>query len=140
MKKLFAFSMMAMSMFAYSNDLTVKVSVKTQPKGHIFLEMTNAQFADDLDKKSGLPNIYEEIKSDAQDKVLVYVFKDIKPGEYGVRGFIDMNSNKKLDRSGLLPTEPWGASGKRPFARAPKWKDMRFMMPDSDYTLEIIMK
>jgi len=51
----------------------------------------------------------------------------------------DVNDNAKLDTNLLgLPTEPWGASlqGKRVFG-APGWKDTRFELSESDFSLTI---
>jgi uncharacterized protein (DUF2141 family) len=67
-------------------------------------------------------------------------FKDVPPGEYGVRCFLDTNGNGKLDRGLFGPTEPWGMSfhSGRP-ERWPRWNQIRFTVTDADEDIRIVM-
>jgi len=53
----------------------------------------------------------------------------LPPGRYGIRCFLDLDGNGRLDRGPLGPAEPWGMSwnGSRRFG-FPKFGDIAFML------------
>jgi hypothetical protein len=69
----------------------------------------------------------EQIKA----KKFPFEFKKIPKGIYFIVAFEDLNKNKKLDRQGSLPTEPYGAYKK--FEFAPEWDKIKFIV-DKDIT------
>lgn len=60
---------------------------------------------------------------------------------YGIRCFIDMNGDEKINIEIFRPTEPWGMSWqrKKPFGW-PKWKDWSFDLRQDLTRLRIIVE
>ena len=70
----------------------------------------------------------------------VSVTFELKPGEYAVTAFQDLDDNGKFKRKGLLrlPGEPYAFSNDvRPRTRAPSWKQLKFKV-DKDNTEQTI--
>lgn len=69
--------------------------------------------------------------------VATVAFKDVPPGTFGVRCFLDTNGNGELDRGLFGPTEPWGMSFRngRP-ERWPRWDQINFTVANEDKYLK----
>ena len=64
-------------------------------------------------------------------RTLHLTFTELKPGEYAVAVYQDLNGNGRLDATiARNPTEPWGVSNNvRGRDRAVAWDDAKFMLP-----------
>ena len=87
-----------------------------------------------------MEGLQKRVSRVAEKGVVTIAFKDVPPGTYGVRCFLDTNGNGKLDRGLFGPTEPWGMSfrGGRP-QRWPRWNEMKFTLSTEDKTVRITM-
>lgn len=63
-----------------------------------------------------------------EDGTAAVTFKNLKPGDYAIKLFLDKNGNHKLDKNRLgIPKEPYGLSNNvRPRFSMPKWKALKF--------------
>lgn len=65
-----------------------------------------------------------------------YRIKNVKPGEYSLSAFHDLNNNGTLERSGILgiPQEPIGFSrlDVQKIRRHPKWDEVKFHVGEKD--------
>lgn len=70
------------------------------------------------------------------------IFKNIAPGYYGVRCFIDKNNNGKVDRGPFGPKEPWGMSWNTSRKKMiPSFDQIKFLIEDDfDFPKIIIEK
>jgi uncharacterized protein (DUF2141 family) len=97
-------------------SLTVELkNVRPQLGGSIYMMLVDNQ-----DKP------VEKVIRPLSDRSLVFIFKNLKAGEYAVRVFHDQNNNGKLD-TGIFgqPVEGWGVSNDaRGFMSAPPFKKM----------------
>ena len=78
----------------------------------------------------------------AQAGRMEFVFRDLRPGEYAVLAFHDLNDNGELDTNALgLPKEPWGATrnGKRIFG-PPEWEHSHIQVPSTGASLTITVE
>lgn len=68
-------------------------------------------------------------------------FPAVRPGTYGVRCFLDLNGNGKLDRGLFGPTEPWGMSfrGGRP-ERWPSWDKVKLTVTGEPQTVRLTIR
>lgn len=75
----------------------------------------------------------------SRSETVTVTFDDLPVGEYAVMLYQDTNNNEELDTNLLgIPKEPWGGSlnGSAVFG-APKWKDVKFEVPESGATIDI---
>ncbi|UCB46690.1 MAG: DUF2141 domain-containing protein [Spirochaetota bacterium] len=60
---------------------------------------------------------------------ITFSFSGIPEGHYGIRVFVDINYNGKLDRGLFGPSEPWGMSWKgEPKKGIPRFSDIAFQV------------
>jgi uncharacterized protein (DUF2141 family) len=70
------------------------------------------------------------------------VFQSLKPGEYGVKLFQDINRNGKMDMTmmGMMPDEPYGLSNDaEPNMSGPPWEDAKFTLKPGTTTITITL-
>ena len=68
------------------------------------------------------------------------VFQGLKPGEYGVKLFQDVNRNGRMDMTmmGMMPDEPYGLSNDAaPSMSGPPWDDAKFTLKPGVTTIAI---
>ena len=111
--------------FQENYTLTVNISHVRPGKGSV-----NAAIWTDQKTFFKTPMLSETIKAD-QDSIQ-FVFK-LKPGEYAISAYQDLNNNKKLDQ-GLfgIPKEPvaFGNDFKPKFS-SPEFRDCSFRMSEN---------
>ena len=87
---------------------------------------------------------YEEI--DAQliefaEHFRKYRIKNLKPGEYSLSSYHDLNNSGKLERSAILgiPKEPIGFSmlDVQKIRRHPKWDEVKFQVGEGDTSVTV---
>jgi uncharacterized protein (DUF2141 family) len=67
-----------------------------------------------------------------------FALQNIPAGRYGIRVFIDINDNGKLDRGLSGPKEPWGMSWQESrVARIPRFRDIAFQLAGDIHGLDI---
>lgn len=65
----------------------------------------------------------------ATGQAVTFRFSDLATGRYAAVAFHDENGNGILDRNYFgIPSEPWGVSGRRPFAGKPRFVDSAFVL------------
>ncbi len=82
-----------------------------------------------------------QAKLDAKGKATV-TFKDLKPGDYAIKLFLDQNGNHKLDKNTLgIPKEPYGLSNDvKPRFSMPKWKALKFTVGEKGAVQKITLR
>ncbi|HFD11920.1 MAG TPA: DUF2141 domain-containing protein [Crenotrichaceae bacterium] len=88
------------------------------------------------DKAAGFPDEHQFMQgrvapaSDSVDGKLTVRFESVKPGDYAVAGYHDINNNDELDTNLLgIPDEPYGASrAARNVLSPPDYGDARFKL------------
>jgi len=80
-----------------------------------------------------------EIRS-RENPTETFVLEKIPPGIYGIRSFLDTNSNGKIDFS-LRGIEPWGTYRPvRPFMRGPRFNEISFFLNENLEDIEVVLK
>jgi uncharacterized protein (DUF2141 family) len=90
-----------------TNTLTVYVKNIRNGNGRIQLQVYRDQTS--FSAETPYKQVYVS-KSNVKDNMMVYKFKDLKSGTYGLALLDDENSNKKMDYSWLIPSEGFGFS------------------------------
>ena len=121
-------------LFSEENTYSVKGEIKVDKEGTLLLFL----FDEETMKVpfTGNKEIVIEVgQKEVEQGKVEFEFKDVQPGIYGIRCFIDLNNNKKMDKNFFgMPKEPWGLSwqGEKPaFAFPPKFEQLAFNV-DSD--------
>lgn len=95
----------------YSQDtFTIKGNCEISEAGTLYIFLV-----DELGSKKPMTGIQEltiEIDSCNNQKLIEFYFRDIPKGKYGIRCFLDMNGNGKLDFKLFSAREPWEMSWK----------------------------
>jgi uncharacterized protein (DUF2141 family) len=134
---LFPFTIYSQSDFTVSGTILLKGVGKT---GNLYVSLvTEKLFNTPLAgyKKSILKVDTNILKS----KEIKFRFNGVKKGRYGIRCFLDLNGNGKLDKGTFGPSEPWGMSwqGKKPFGW-PKFKYIAFNVDSNITNLRILVE
>jgi uncharacterized protein (DUF2141 family) len=76
-----------------------------------------------------------------KNKKINFRFNGVEKGRYGIRCFLDLNGNGKLDKGTFGPSEPWGMSwqGKKPFGW-PKFKYIAFDVDSHITNIRIVVE
>ena len=76
-----------------------------------------------------------------KERKVSFIFIDIPPGRYGIRCFLDVDGNEKLNKGMFGPSEPWGMSwqGKKPLGW-PKFKHIAFNVNKDLMDIRIVVK
>lgn len=99
----FALTLISVEIFA-QHKIEVVVSNVGEIKGNMMVAVYNSE--GDFMKKH-----YDVKKAKITGKEVVVVFENVKPGEYAVTLFQDLNENLKLDTNLVgMPKEPYGFS------------------------------
>ena len=64
-------------------------------------------------------------------------FKNIPPGRYAVAAFHDENDNQDLDRSGMIPKEPFALSNGASEKMVPTFQDAVMNIPKGETTVTL---
>lgn len=68
-------------------------------------------------------------------------FDDISPGNYGVKAFLDLNNDRKLNIGLMGPKEPWGFSWREKGKKGrPKFEDILFEHRELDSYVKVRLK
>jgi uncharacterized protein (DUF2141 family) len=71
----------------------------------------------------------------------IYRIKNMKPGDYSLSAYHDLNNNGTLERSGILgiPQEPIGFSmlDVEKIRRHPKWDEVKFQVGEKDISVVV---
>ena len=126
-------------LFSQENTYVIEGKIHFKGKGKIHILLVNKDtfsFENEGIYKMILsPSILEE-----QSGQISFAFKGIKSGTYGIKCYLDKNSNGKLDKGFFGPIDPWGMSwkNKKPF-RPPNFKDIEFDLSSNieDLTIEL---
>lgn len=95
-------SVKATSVGAYK--LTVVLSAVNKRSGKLYVGLANN--AETFEKES-LVNKIVDVPASGE---ITVTFDSLAAGQYAVRVYQDLNDNKKIDFSGMIPTEPFGFS------------------------------
>jgi uncharacterized protein (DUF2141 family) len=123
---IFLFLFNVSSLVPQENTYFIEGKIHFKGKGNIYIILVNENTfsyqTEGISKMIYSPSILEE-----QSGEILFIFKNIKPGIYGIKCFLDQNSNGKLDKKLFIPAEPWGMSwkDKKPFG-PPKFNDIEF--------------
>lgn len=117
---------------------TIKVIIKNlrNKDGRIQLDLyKNAQ---EYENRKGEYRAYVS-KTDVKDGWVVYYFKNIPVGEYGLALFDDENSNGKIDYGWLMPKEGFGFGDYYHTKwSTPKFSDFKFQLTgDKTVTMKV---
>lgn len=106
-----------------------KVSVP-EIKGEVYIYLVNKGSFDT--PFSGIDTIICKVDT----KIMTFRFNNVLQGEYAIRCFQDLNSNKKLDKSFFMPAEPWSFSWKNEKAFPFNFEDVLFFVK-KDFYIEL---
>jgi uncharacterized protein (DUF2141 family) len=109
-----------------SDTFTIQGEIKYKKTGTIYLTLVTGE---DFKNADAYQMIWKkEIKEKPRGwQSIPFEFKNVKPGVFALKCFMDRNGNEKLDIGSFGPKEPWGMyRKKRPLFRAPKWKEIAF--------------
>lgn len=94
---------------AANKTYTVEGQIKFQELGDIYIYLVDKkQFQSPLTGIQLIKISKQEIST--KKGVKNFKFEDVKTGTYGIRCFMDLNGNGKLDRGLFGPSEPWDMS------------------------------
>ncbi len=114
------------SIFAQSNVFTIEGEVFFKETGDIRITLVN----EDIFKVplAGVKKLVIKIdQNQIKKKKVSFKFEGIQPGIYGIRCFLDVNGNAKLDKGIFGPKEPWGMSWQKGKpAKWPKFEHIAF--------------
>lgn len=117
---------------AQAQNITVNISNIDTYKGTLVIGLydNESQFL----KKTVKGKLKKVTKNTA-----TVVFQDVKPGDYAVSLFHDVNDNKKLDTYVFgIPKEDYGTSNNaKGFMGPPKWEDAVFTVDSKNVTQNI---
>jgi uncharacterized protein (DUF2141 family) len=124
---------LASSSVALSADLTVTVDGVRSAKGTVILELDNSDAQWD-NKVAPFANG----NINAQAGSVVYVFRDLKAGQYSVGVFHDENGNGKFDSNFLgIPKESWGFSNNPKGLRKASFDEASFSLGSENLAITI---
>lgn len=84
--------------------LTVVLSAVNKRSGKLYVGLANNA---ETFEKEPLKNRVIDVPASGQ---ILVTFDSLAAGQYAVRIYQDLNGNKKIDFSGMMPTEPFGFS------------------------------
>jgi uncharacterized protein (DUF2141 family) len=68
-------------------------------------------------------------------------FEDIPPGVYGIRAYLDVDGDGRLDSGIAGPTEPWGMSWNSGKPRGwPRFTDISFELADTVQRVRVVLE
>jgi uncharacterized protein (DUF2141 family) len=110
-------------------DLTVEVQGVKSADGEVAVGLFDQTQAATFPKQFSVGQRLAASK----DGVVVFVFKDLKPGAYAVSSYHDENDNKKLDRGMFgIPKEAYAFSqDARGEGGPPQFRDAQFTVADN---------
>ncbi len=119
-------------------ELTVEVQGLKSADGEVAVGLFDQAQAANFPKQFSMGQRLQATK----DGRLVFVFKDLKPGDYAVSSYHDENDNKKLDRGMFgIPREPYAFSqDARGDGGPPQFRDAQFNVPDSGARIVVHLK
>ena len=123
---IFLFLFIVFSLVSQENTYFIEGKIHFKGKGKVYIRLVNENTFSQEDKEIDRLILSPSI-SELQSGQISFSLKNIKPGIYGIKCFLDKNNNGKLDKGVLGPTEPWGMSwkNKKPFG-PPNFKDIEF--------------
>jgi uncharacterized protein (DUF2141 family) len=90
---------------------------------------------------TGLQKVTQKIVlNKKQPGKIPFTFKGVPKGTYGIRCFIDMDGNNKLNHGFFGPSEPWGMSSKERPKGIPSFSDISFKVDKSIENIIIQVK
>lgn len=120
-------------------DGTLQIAVNgiANNQGKVCIELFAQQEAAQFPERT--PLLKQRIA--AAGGTMTFTFDHLSPGRYAALVFHDENGNGKLDRNWIgIPSEPWGVSGKRPFAGPPSFADSVFSFDSAHRQIVIHME
>ena len=131
---LFLGFLLMVSSFTYAEEkYSVSGEVYFQNDSDIYMNLvTRETFANRSEPFPSPFGIYIKLTPEQRKaKKFPFKFKQIPKAIYIIVAFEDLNKNKKLDREGASPAEPYGTYKK--FEFAPEWDKVKFIV-DKDIT------
>lgn len=121
----------------HSQDaFTIKGNCEISEVGTLYIFLVDEQ--ESKKPMTGIQELIIKVDSCDTQRVIAFSFKNIPKGEYGIRCFLDMNGNGKLDFKLFSAKEPWGMSWKnKQKSGIPSFSDYSFVV-DSDLELKTI--
>ena len=122
----------AMAATAQAGTLTLDVAGVAAGRGPLVVAVYD-------NGKDFLSKPLRTLKAAATGAATQVTLPDVKPGEYAVAVYQDLNDNGKMDKNLFgIPTEPTGMSNNAPSNFGPpKYDAARFTMPADDKSLAI---
>jgi uncharacterized protein (DUF2141 family) len=114
--------------------------LKFKGKGELFIcIVTEEEFSGVGECSKGIQ--YVPTRADIDKGYIVFRFKELKKGVYGIRAFQDKNGNGELDMGMFGPKEPWGMSwnGTKRGIK-PKFQEMSFELKADKKNLIVEMQ
>ena len=118
--------MLALPLAASAADLDLKIGPVNLAQGSVRVAVYDSS---DNFRKTAV----QQLAAAATVGTMTIKFSNLKPGDYAVAVYHDVNGNEKLDSNLLgLPKEPYGFSVVTGTLMGPPgWKDVKFALPES---------
>lgn len=126
--------LLCINLFGAGNICSISGEIEFEGEGTLYIYLVNEKLFET--PGVGLKTIIKEISKDDQSRLL-FEFRNVSWGEYGIRVFLDKNKNGKLDKGAFGPKEPWGMSyrDKKTFGK-PKFSQISFLV-NNDLNINI---
>lgn len=115
-----AFSSLTVPTDSAMHKLTIEFSNVTNRTGTLYVGLVN-----DATSFNGASYRKTQIQVPASGTFQV-TFDQLPAGQYAVKVFQDLNGNQTLDRSGQMPTEPFGFSNVNMLMAPPSFEETAF--------------
>ncbi len=124
---------MALSRTVEAADINVTVDGLTSTNGTVLLELDDSPSSwQNLAPSTAVGKVTPTAKS------VTYIFRDVKPGTYGLSVIHDENDNGKFDTNFLgMPKEGWGFSNNPDVKRKAKFEEAGFSVAEKDIAITI---
>ncbi|WP_179018730.1 DUF2141 domain-containing protein [Winogradskyella forsetii] len=132
---LLTFALIFTTLFSFSQDaqstITVTIDNVNNDKGTVKMGLyTEETFM------KGKPLMGEQ--SEIKDGKVTITFENVKPGEYAIIAYHDVNENNKMDFSDNgMPLESYGISNNEMSFGPPQYSDAKFKVDGKDLELHI---
>ena len=127
-------------LFSQENGFTVEGRINFKGNGEIHVCLVDEEsFGPEADANQKL--VYSPTAEEKEYGETVFRFENIKPGIYGIKGFLDVNGNGILDKGLFGPSEPWGMSWNGKKSKGPPdFRDIEFTVDSNIRNIDIVLK